>query len=336
MNKPQRTAQRDNRRFPPVPEQHPQEPVSGQEEIEDPDEDLMAAAGAISPDTAAKASAWIAKKNASIEEITSIVYKEKPEGGKKQCGQWKNLIPDDHNIGVLFGAGRYSLWVQFPATKNHPAGFNRWDFELDGMYDVYKKEAQQSGNFPLITKTSQIPQLPAAPAGNGIDNTLAIITALIPLLRPPQQESISESIKTSMMMFQMMNEVMKKSLMDNAEFFGEMQEMILDLKERNLPEPPEGDEQKMLPSPTDKPKGFLELALPYLAPILTKLVGATPEEITTTGAMVGAIPAVKDIITNPKHKADCKQLITYLDKQLKPEKTDEILKALKVDRAQYV
>lgn len=337
------TAKRDPRRFPPLhnPAQQQDEPENSLEGLPQDipsgsgaqmdDDTFLAAASTINKDVRSKAEAWINKKNASLEEVTCILYKQKPEGGMKQCGQWKNLIPDEHNIGLAHGKGKYTLYAEFPKTKDHPAGFNRWDFELDEIYDTYKREAQLAGNVPLISAKPQTALQTAQNAGNG--DTLAIIQTLIPLLRPPQ-ESLSQTMQATMLMYQMMNDVMKKSLMANAQFFAEMQEQLLDMRENTIPDEGETPVMPTLPPPEQK-KSFIEQIMPIAIPILEKFLSGNPAEKAATVSMVEAIPAVKDMITDPKHKDDCKQLIGYLDKKLKPEKTDEILKALKVDRGMY-
>jgi hypothetical protein len=334
---------RDARRFPVLPPA-PSGAVDEQEELqskEETSEEELIKAGDASQDTGIRQSIerWVAEKHASLEEITTKVYKKKLGGGSKICGQWTTTIPDEHSIGLLHGAGEYTMYVSFPATKEHASGFNRKDFELDAIYDVYKKNAQVEGNVPLIQRTNQAQQPIVITNGNeGSDQTLAIIQALIPLLRTPQ-ETPSQVMQATMMMSQMINEVIKANAVSNMELFAEMQERMIDLRDQALapPENAEGETKMIADQTADKPKTFLEQALPFIMPFIERISGVSPAEQTVLGDAMKAVPVVKEIMTNPKHKTDCKSLIAYLDKNLKtPQKTDEILKALGVDRGMYI
>lgn len=312
-----------------------EEPLSEEQELLDATEGLDL-------DVQQKALTYLAQKNIDVSVISVNLYKEKTEGGVKLCGKWKNQIPDSHNVGVIHGSGRYVLIITWP-----PRGIKKIEFELDKIYDQYKQEAAISGATPQMMKppgeiAPAAPQFPST-QNNGHSDTVALLQVLVPLLRPPQDNMQHMNMMKMMMeTFAMASVALKKSLLDQADFMEAIQERMLELGERQettdeIPPLTDGT-QTMPPVQTTQPKSLFELALPYIGPILAKLAGATSQEIQQTAGMVQAIPAVKEVLTDPKHKADCKKLIEYLDKKLgekSPGKVDEILKALNVDRAMY-
>jgi len=325
------------------PENSPSLPDFENPEIpEDEDADFKEVAGAMSVDISQQAWDWIERKKATDLEITATLYRVKIQGGMQQCGKWKNQIPDAHSCGLVHGSGKYVLLVTYPKRGTNPPGVKRYEFDLDKYYDTLKQEAEMMGTTPALGRLSiqhpiQPVQIPAA-QGNGNNNsndTLAIIQALLPILQPPVKPD--NTLAQMMQMYQMMGFVMKKSLLDQTDFLQQMQERMLDtLPPTGTPSNPDGEQDTMAASALEKPKGMLETLLPYIMPFLEKMTSSNPAEKTATAALVNSIPAVQSIMTDPKHKEDCSNLIKYMDKKLKPEKTDEILKALKVDRGTYL
>ena len=305
-------------------------PPPGQDDEDLPEtsaeEDLQETADTISPDVAQKAWEYIEKQKLQDVEITATLYRIKPEGGRRQCGRWKNQIPDEHNIGIVHGSGSYELILTWP-----PRGIKKYRFELDRYYDTLKQEAEMTGAVPALGRVQYQQNAPqtALPVKTNGNQTLEIIQALVPLLRPQQNDN---QFSQMLQMYQMMNFVMKKSLMDSTEFFAQMQQKFLDQAD-NQGEGEAGMNGQAVQ--VEEKKSFIEQALPYIMPFIEKLTSGNPGERAMATGLVNSIPAVKEIITDPKHKSDCKSLITYLDKNLPAGKTDEILKALKVDRGMY-
>ena len=327
---------RDPRRFPAAPIDPPEgfettlhdrmpintEPEPENHDTEQTDDDtLLQAAEGVSKDLRAKVQSWLNNKNALLEEVTAKLYKITPQGNRQMCGKWTNLIPDEHSIGLQMGSGKYELYVDFPETKSHPYGFKKETFELDKIYDVYRQEAALNGTTPKISQQPAPVPVPApVPASNPMQDALLVLRELMPLIRQQQPVQSGFDMKSMMemqsAMFLMSNAALKQSLISNTEFFAEMQDRMLELREReamgNGVE--EDEDQKILTGETgmkqipDAPKSFFELALPYIAPLLGRLVGASPDEIKTTAGIVDAIPAVKQMISDPKNKEDCKKL----------------------------
>jgi hypothetical protein len=302
------------------------------------DDAFQQAADEINPDVSQRVWEWINKRNKGQAEITCTLYKEKPEGGKKQCGKWKNQIPDEHNVGLVHGSGRYEMIVTFPKVGDNPMGIKKANFELDKYYDQLKQEAQMTGQVPTLGRLPQAvaPQAVTVydPNPKG-DNTLEIIKTVFSMIQPmlQVQRAPDNTMSQMVQMYSMMNMIMKKSLMDNTDFMAEMQARLLG--GNGTPTADAGGEDEVEPQAPEKPKTFLEQALPFIMPFLEKLTTGTAVEQTATANVISAIPAVQQIITDPKHKSDCKTLIAYLDKNLPKGKTDDILLKLKVDRAMY-
>jgi hypothetical protein len=316
-------------------------PVFSDTEAEpaDPDTEFQAVADTMGGDISQKAWAWIEQKNATDLEITATLYKEKKEGGKAQCGKWKNQIPDEHSIGLVHGGGRYSIIVTYPKTAKNPPGVWKREFELDTHYNTLKQEAEMMGQTPALGRVQLPPMFNTAPVSqapvrNVTSEALELVKAIIPLIQ--QQQKPDNTLAQMTQMYQMMGFVMKKSLLDQTDFLAQMQERMMDNFMQNNQQSGNAEGEAVNPPvETEKPKTWLEQVLPYIAPFLEKMTSGNPAEKTATAALVNSIPAVQQIMTDPKHAEDCKKLIAYMDKQLKPEKTDEILKALKVDRKMY-
>lgn len=294
---------------------------------------------------------WFARNNISFSDVTMTLYKLKTVGGNwVQCGKWVNEVPEEHDIGLIHGSGKYVFYAVWPGN-----GIKKFPFELDKIYDTYQREAAASGTVPDIMKSPAYRTAPPACApvasspsqqNSAIGDLAALIAAISPLVKQqaaPQQDVVGQfSMMNALMQktFESTLAAMKNSVLSNADFYADMQSRLLDLKEQQqgqFEEEPLPGENTM-PQIPEKPKTFFEQALPYIAPLLGKLVGASPEEIRATAGVVDSIPAVKEMISNPKNKEDCKNLISYLDKNIgekAPGKVDQILKALHIDRAAY-
>jgi hypothetical protein len=118
-----------------------------------------------------------------------------------------------------------------------------------------------------------------------------------------------------------LNQVLKEQTLETARMYREMVN-----NDNDLPE--EGDD---MPEPAAQGAGqgsMVDQLLPFLVEIGKKLLVGGPEA-AGAAALLKAAPQFKQIVGNP---GDFKEVLKYLDKQNGPDKTNIMLKTLKVHR----
>ena len=270
-----------------------------------------------------KLEAWFTEKN--YENLPAVVtlYKFKNPANLDslyQCNQWKNELPETHIIGLKFGAGKYKIIINIPPGKKQRKITTSRVFELGPYYDTRMKEEQ--GRVFLEGPDRQSPaSLPVSSVAAPVEASLALMERMLAMLSPilaaamrPPQSPAAEMVQA----YASLNHILKEQAMDTQAILTDRTRQLA-----NLPLEYSGDGEP----PPAKPD-VLTAIIPFIAQIAEKILGGGPQGAIAAG-MVKQVPGFKNVVNNP---GDLKTIITYLDKKFSPDKTNILLKKLKVER----
>jgi len=274
-----------------------------------------------------RAADWLAQEN--YERLTAKVslYKfDHPTTGEAKAlvDTWENEIPEQHEVGLAHGSGRYLLLVTFPQGEKQTRGIRGWRFRLHANYDALRAEhlrAQAAINpqAPGLVYGARGPMGPQSdPLTQGLDAVAKLVGVLAPLLVAQKGGGSAPDMQGMLAMYKGMGDIMKASARENVEFFADMQRQVL-----GLPAPqPEGEDVKE--------EGVLEKLMPLLAEWVPVMLGQGPKA-QATAATVRALPLFKQVV---KSKGEVARIVQYLDGAYGPAQTDTLLARLHVSRPQ--
>jgi hypothetical protein len=197
--------------------------------------------------------------------------------------------PDEHDIGMKHGSGRYMLFCTVPNCRQFPNGTTRaYRFRVNPIYDdrrniASKENNQHNQQFFQGPYPFHAPQ--PAGAGNNLADTIGlmkeVVSMITPLLSQKKDESSSmrEIVTES---YSVVGEIMRTSMMEQMKIMQQMTKQQLklpDLTKETEPEPP----------------GIIEKFLPVISEWLPKLMGSGPSA-AMAGSLVKSIPQFRDII----------------------------------------
>lgn len=258
---------------------------------------------------------WAARENPESLVVRTYVYKyDNPSTGdnKVLCDRIDADIPDPHQVGIMYGAGRYMMIVAIPAGAQQAKNVRGLRFRLHARYDELRKNAAGGGvPAPMFA--------PAAPAQSSLAEGIAVVRSVLEMLKPiletkaiaaPAAPDVSKLLEGQ---YDMMAGVLRKSLDHSQELIAEVNKAKLE----NGPVTADGDEPD-----------FLSKVMPLIEKFLPLILGGGGAAATTAAA-IRAIPEVNKVIAD---RAELGRVVLWLDKTQGKEKTDRILAALKVRR----
>jgi hypothetical protein len=269
--------------------------------------------------------AWFCEKNYENLPAVITLYKFKSPNNPDsiyQCNQWKNEIPETHTIGLKFGAGKYKIIINIPPGKKQRKITTSRVFELGPYYDELMKQEQSRAflDGPGGPRTQAAP-LPAVTVAGPLDTGLALMERMLAMLAPiiaaatrPPSNPGTEMIQA----YASLNHILKEQALDTQNILTDRTRQMA-----NLPIEYGGDEPPAQPKPD-----VLTAIIPFIAQIAEKILGGGPQGTIAAG-MVKSVPGFKNVVNNPN---DLKTIVAYLDKKFSPEKTNVLLKKLKVER----
>jgi len=195
--------------------------------------------------------------------------------------------PDEHDIGMKHGSGRYMLFCTVPNCRQFPNGTTRaYRFRVNPIYDDRRNSASKENQQQIFTGPYPPQfQAPQQPAGNNLTDTIGlmkeVVSMITPLLSQKKDESSSmrEIITES---YSVVGEIMRTSMMEQMKIMQHMTKQQLklpDFSKETEPEPP----------------GIIEKFLPVISEWLPKLMGSGPSA-AMAGSLVKSIPQFRDII----------------------------------------
>jgi hypothetical protein len=274
---------------------------------------------------------WLALHN--IENLSPTVYLYRLPASNmynmKQralVGKFSDRIPDDHEIGMTYGAGKYEMIILIPKGDKQPKGMNSRKIHIDAYYEELRRQEaiknNPSGQIPMT------PQVIIPPQNNNAD-VLAMFEKVIGLLMPFISQAFAQKENPAASMMQsyvMMNKIMQNQALETQNLLTDMTR-----KNMNLPQPPAQDESEG--TVVEQPKGFLDSIIGLLnSPVIANVLGLLTKndaQAKLTAATVKTIPEVKQILVDP---LKLRESIRYLDVKLGYNETNTILKNLKVAR----
>jgi len=269
---------------------------------------------------------WVAREQYDLTSAQCHLYRfDHPTSGedKALCAKWSNQIPDPHDVGLIYGSGRYLLLVTLPKTDKGIRPIKGYRFRLHPRYDDLAERAKAAGTVPNlggVTGGSVTGFQPPATAPGPVADPLKYMAEVIKLISPlitvrPQAADpsamISETYKT-------MSGIMRQNLLDTQEMIGEVQRRRL--TESGVADFDEGEDE-------EEP-GIVEQIAPLLEKYVPMLLGRGVASAAVRETVKG-LPVFKKLVRDNR---ELSRVIAFLDKSQGNDKTDAVLKALKINR----
>lgn len=258
---------------------------------------------------------WAARENPECLTVRTYIYKyDNPTTGdnKVLCDRVDEDIPDPHQVGMMYGSGRYMMIVAIPDGTQQQKKVKGLRFRLHARYDELRKNA---GSVVSMGAPPAAVPVPVNSMRDGLEMVKAVVEILRPMIdnRPAAAVSAGPDItKILESNYEMMAGMMRRSLTDS-------QQMIQEVHKAKLESG--GD-------PVNDEPDFLARVMPLVQQFLPLILGGGGTA-ATTAAIVRSIPEVKKVIGD---RGELVRVVSWLDKSQGKEKTDRILAALRVRR----
>jgi hypothetical protein len=257
------------------------------------------------------------------------LYKFNSQYGSSESfvAKWDgDLPPDEENIGLQFGGGKYRMVMTIPAipAENVKGTTRTVTFSISDRFDDLAENplnGKRRGPYIPGEMRELIREMKtntSAPGDhqNPFDMMERMLSLLLPLIAQNRQQG-PDMGQVMTNMYTNMQEVMKKQLIDNIGMYSQMTKAIA---AGSLPiDEPEIEE---------KEDTLIDKILPYVDQFLPKLLGSGPKA-EATSSVIRSIPQFQTI---SKDRERLKTLISWLDQNHGPEKTNVVLKSLKLNR----
>lgn len=247
---------------------------------------------------------FLMENEVSEDEPLYYFYKyDDPETGenKRMIDRYTDgYCPDQHEIGLKHGSGRFLATVTIKPCERFPKGkFRSYRFRLHSCYDEMSAEYKRKKIVvqPAAAPESQPPQQafyqyppPAVPqpVSKSFDfmQLLSIAEKLIPLItpflnRPQPRDNMQGLIKES---YSVVSDLMKQTFMENFK-------MIQQLQQNQIEKIEDMENQQQ----EDKKPSLLETFAPLLGDILPKLLKDDVQSKILATAIKGA-PQMKQLL----------------------------------------
>lgn len=253
------------------------------------------------------------RENIDQNEPTYYLYKYENEASKRRkiVDRYQDVVPpDEHDIGMKFGSGKYILVLIISPNEMFPKGTSRgFQFFVDKVYDERVKASTPAA--PPVQQ--QLPVIQYPPNQTNLLDTISMIEKIVGMVSPLLMQKTSTSgIDTAMREnYKVMGEIMKETMMENFK-------MISGFQNNQLKQ----IEQEQNTEPEAPP--IIQQFLPIIMEWLPKLMG-NDIQAKLTGNIVKSIPQIKDIV-NDSQQLDA--IVNYLVETQGVESTQQILQNL--------
>lgn len=273
---------------------------------------------------------YIETEKLNAEELHVYLYKfENPISGKKKyCADRFDIesVPDQHEIGLEHGSGRYILFVSVPKCKQFPKGTSKtFYFILGKNYDEKMREAKRMNTVPdqVQQPAQQTVPAPAAAGMSGFSEAFQLIERVISVFTPllkqqiPQQQppdALQEAMKQS---YQMVSQIMKNSMMENFKMIQQFQ--------NDQMKKIQDEESRRIETKNDEP-GFIDKIAPLIEQFLPQILDKGPQG-KLFSSMARNAPEVKNIIND---QIRLNQLVNWMVESHGLETTVQVLEKLNI------
>jgi hypothetical protein len=245
--------------------------------------------------------------------VTLYQYEQKSGNKKALCGSWEDEIPTINDIGMMYGSGRYRMYITFPGNEDRKHNkINSYVFYIHAHYD--KLRQKPINNVPAIGSMGFDQAAGMDSAFQMFQKVFAMILPIMSMGKqeqsPPMQEMLVENYRT-------MNEVMKANFLDQQKMYVDLMRDRADLGEV---EPAETEETGM--------SALLKTALPIIEGMFPNLKGNEQADIDIQN-QVKQNPQFQALL---KNRGDFQKVITHLDKSYGKKEVNQMLKNLEIPR----
>ena len=254
-----------------------------------------------------------------------------------------DILPSRHDIGIMYGSGKYYMIVYRPAKGKQPAKRTSYRFELAETYDTMKAENEaKKAAIPVYTPSIAHPQ---PNQGESLKEALTLMQGLVmqvfgmfqplinaalvrpepPALPPPVSNPMGD-----MGFMKTFNEVMKNQVKENVRFYNDITRSAVAMGQTG----PDTDIDT--PAPVEKePEDFLSRIMKIIEPFISILA---ENSIKAKAAAAGfrAIPEVKKVIQEISKSPDnVNKIVSYVVEKEGPEGAVNALKNMGIDPDKY-
>lgn len=278
---------------------------------------------------------WLEEIDCDTSSVKVVLYKfDHPHSGpaKSQICKWEGELPDTHQIGLMFGSGRYLLWV----NSNERGKYKAIALKIHPYYDELRRKSAMNGeqlpgmpvnysqNTPYITP-QRTPE-----TGNGMEAAFGMVERVFALLTPiiASRAAQPDPAEKMLGMYAGLNRILQQSAIENSRLINES------LRPR-LPAPADSYDDEYEPEPgqgatmgQEPPKSILDQIIPLIGQFAPLLLGSSPAA-QTAAQTIKQLPQFRNVV---KDETELRAIIAHLDKTQGPKKTDAVLKRLGVTR----
>lgn len=243
-------------------------------------------------------------------------------------------IPEKHKIGLMFGGGRYHVYLKQPRGTAKDIEQTTVMIKIGHVYDAHKVKYDEEKRRAEIQRINGIspagPAQPGAP-GASIGESFVMLKELLSLIMPAiKAQSAATSVQPApdiLSQYAMMQKVLQKNLFDTAEtyrtfnrrFQSEGQEQL------GIEEVDPNNEEPKGEGIMDQVGKFIKMIEPFFGLIAKK--GSVAQ---LTAQTVRAAPQFMEIVSDPQL---CRMIVQYFDKTKGVEASNQALQNLGINRS---
>ena len=279
-------------------------------------------------DLEARIDDWATQNNAENISPCATLYRfhDLLRGDEKsQVNYYKGNIPTRHEIGEMYGGGRYMLVLTRPPGVKQPRKSTSYRFTLHSSYDrlraerAEKEAAAMTGNRPAVIIQDNGPRQSSTET---FKETFAlmqgmmsnIFTMLSPLLnRAMEPRQIAgpsgNTAQDQIGVYAALKDILKTQTKADIDFFTEMKKGFMNMN------PTETDTADPEEIPAEEKKSLLERILAIAEPFIPMLAQNTAQaKIAAAG--IRAMPQVKAAVKQITASPDLLQkIVSYVEKK---------------------
>ena len=266
---------------------------------------------------------------------TQWIYKydnEKNGDDRQGVGKFRGEeLKDQHEIGLLFGAGRYGIQLYNAKGKGSKEERKYLTFRLGPIYDKYKAEADAKNHRAEVERISgttpaTIPGSPATGPAESFLMVKEILAMILPIIKTansnaaaaaPHQETPAEMFNS----YSMMQKMLKANLFDTAETLKQYSRRYAITADADISD---DDETQ----PEEKEKSVVEKIIQMIEPFFSLIANKSPAaSIAAQG--LRAAPQFVEILNDPSL---CRMIVQYFDRTKGRTAADIALQNIGIDR----
>lgn len=269
------------------------------------------------------------KEEAARRDTTpnATLYKYENESGKNKqfAGYFRgDEIPSRHNIGLLFGSGKYQLLLKQPKGKAKQPEQDTLIFKIHEIYDQHKAKAEAEK-----AKKDYAIQAAADPTGSSgslqstqtFQQVKEILSLILPLVKETQktQQLRQETPQESLNNWATMQKLLKQNLFDTAETYRNFNQRYLEQDNEEGGDPVET---------TEKEPNILNTIIKLIEPFFNLIAQKSAAGKLVADGLRQA-PQFIEVLNDPQL---CSMIISYFDRTKGKEKANIALKNIGIDR----